>query len=67
MGQPSTSNQIRAVALKEAVAATDITIDIAEGGRLNLAQRNELDEEIIQRAEKFAQYIEHGVEVDPNA
>ena len=60
MGQPSTSNQIRAVALKEAVASFpvhdhSILHDSAQTAR------------ILDRAEEFASYIENGVEVDPNA
>lgn len=60
MGQPSTSNQIRAVALREAVASlTD-----KAGTIFNLKDQ---EGQIINRAEAFASYIEHGPEVDPNA
>lgn len=64
MGQPSTSNQIRAVALKEAVASMPLQENVLH---FTKAQVDDHEGQIIKRAEAFAQYIEHGVEVDPNA
>lgn len=62
MGQPSTSNQIRAVALKEAVASFS-----TDGPGVLDTTRETKTNNILKRAEVFASYIEHGVEVDPNA
>lgn len=62
MGQPSTSNQIRAVALREAVASAGPRQFIITDDRAALEEQK-----IIKRAEAFASYIEHGPEVDPNA
>jgi hypothetical protein len=62
MGQPSTSNQIRAVALKEAVASFPVDRD-----HTSTISRSERVVQILSRAEEFASFIEHGPEVDPNA
>lgn len=58
MGQPSKSAQVRAVALREAVASMpplpQPTMDV-----LDVQERM-----IIGRAERFAHYIEEGIEED---
>ena len=65
MGQPSTSAQIRAVALKEAVATS--AVSFPKDQTLTRSGRRQLDDEILARTERFASYIEHGEEVDANA
>ena len=55
MGQPSTSAQVRAVALREAVASLPLqhpTMEQLEGHEAL----------ILERAERFADYIENGVQ-----
>lgn len=63
MGQPSTSAQIRAVALKEAVASFNGE-SVLNQVTVNIHTEEDL---ILKRAERFASYIEHGEEHDPNA
>ena len=58
MGQPSTDKQVRAVALREAVASTP-----AREVMSNML-RDEHERLIIERAERFANYIENGVQED---
>lgn len=59
MGQPSTSAQVRAVALRESVASCppveSNTIEM-------LSNLNAQEQYIIGRAERFADYIENGVQ-----
>jgi hypothetical protein len=64
MGQPSTSAQIRAVALKEAVASMP---KFELPGMFVSQKLDDQADQILDRAEKFASYIENGKEVDPNA
>lgn len=58
MGQPSTSAQVRAVALREAVASWP------ERESISMFQQEAREQNIIKRAEVFANYIENGVEQD---
>jgi hypothetical protein len=58
MGQPSSSAQVRAVALREAVASTPAR------EVMSTMLRDEHERMIIQRAERFADYIENGVQED---
>lgn len=59
MGQPSTSAQVRAVALREAVASVNPLV-----GQVSSFVCAEREEFILARAERFANYIENGVEED---
>jgi hypothetical protein len=58
MGQPSTSAQVRAVALRESVASLPATstFNMTEEA-VNIHERM-----IIERSERFADYIENGVQ-----
>jgi len=60
MGQPSTSAQVRAVALRESVVSLPAT------STFNMTQEavNAHERMIIERAERFADYIENGVQQD---
>lgn len=60
MGQPSTSTQVRAVALREAVAS----LTPLNTREYTVNQEDAQEVRIIERAERFANYIENGVEQD---
>ena len=59
MGQPSTSAQVRAVALREAAGSTPVPSDQVTPRELEAQEKY-----IIGRAERFADYIENGVQED---
>lgn len=58
MGQPTGDKQVRAVALREAVASLPPASDRSMTGLANHERY------IIERSERFADYIENGVHED---